>query len=69
MSWTTVRSAFDGVVDENARLKKLLAESMLNASASRELLGKTGKARRQAKGCRSSANSVPDKRAAGLLPD
>ena len=26
--------------DENARLKKLLAESMLNESALRELLGK-----------------------------
>ena len=55
--------------DENAKLKKLLAESMLDASALRELLEKTGKARRQARGCRSPADGVPDERAAGLLPD
>ncbi len=34
--------------DENAKLKKLLAESMLDASALRELLSKNGRARRQA---------------------
>ena len=34
--------------DENAKLKKLLAESMLDASALRELLSKSGRARRQA---------------------
>jgi transposase-like protein len=52
---------------ENAKLKKLLAESMLDASALRELLTKNGKAGRQARGCRSSANGVPDERTAGLL--
>jgi putative transposase len=55
--------------DENAKLKKLLAESMLDASAGRELLGKIGRARRQARGRRSSASGVRDERAAGLLPD
>ncbi len=34
--------------DENARLKKLLAEQMLDAAALRELLQKNGRARRQA---------------------
>lgn len=34
--------------DENARLKKLLAEQMLDAAALRELLRKNGRARRQA---------------------
>jgi putative transposase len=53
--------------DENGKLKKLLAESMLDASALRELLGKNGRARRKARGCRSSADDVPDERAAGLF--
>ncbi len=34
--------------DENTRLKKLLAEQMLDAAALRELLAKNGKACRQA---------------------
>lgn len=34
--------------DENARLKKLLAEQMLDAAALRELLAKNGRARRPA---------------------
>lgn len=34
--------------DENARLKKLLAEQMLDAAALRELLAKNGRACRQA---------------------
>jgi putative transposase len=41
--------------DENAKLKKLLAEAMLDASALRELLSKNGRARRQARRCRASA--------------
>src|ERR1700730_5564186 len=48
--------------DENAKLKKLLAESMLDASALRELLTKNGRARRQARGCHSPADGVPDER-------
>src|ERR1700710_232119 len=44
--------------DENGKLKKLLAESMLDAAALRELLGKKCRAGRQARGCRSSANGV-----------
>ena len=41
--------------EENRKLKKLLAESMLDAAALKELLTKNGRARRQARGCRSSA--------------
>ncbi len=37
--------------EENAKLKKLLAEQMLDAAALRELLSKNGRARRQAR-CR-----------------
>ena len=40
--------------DESRKLKKLLAESMLDQAALKELLTKNGKARRQARGCRSS---------------
>jgi hypothetical protein len=35
--------------EENAKLKKLLAEQMLDAAALRELLSKIGRARRQAR--------------------
>ena len=55
--------------DENGKLKPLLADSMLDASALRELLGKNGRARRQARGCRSSEAGVSDERAPGLFPD
>ncbi len=34
--------------DENAKLKKLLADQMLEAAALKELLSKNGRARRQA---------------------
>ena len=34
--------------DENAKLKKLLAEQMMDTAALRELLAKNGRARRQA---------------------
>ena len=41
--------------DENAKLKQLLAEPMLDTAALRELLAKNGKARRQARSRRASA--------------
>jgi putative transposase len=41
--------------EENRRLKKLLAESILDQAALKELLAKkNGRARRQARSCRSS---------------
>ena len=41
--------------EENRKLKKLLAESMLDQAALKELLSKNGRARRQARSCRSPA--------------
>src|SRR4051794_7156250 len=52
--------------DENAKLKKLLAEQMLDAAALRELLSKNGRARRQARSCRASAGRIGTVRTAGL---
>jgi putative transposase len=51
--------------DENRKLKKLLAESMLDQAALKELLTKNGRARRQARGCRSSAQCPANERAPG----
>ncbi len=53
--------------DENAKLKKLLADQMLEASALKELLSKNGRARRQARSCRSSAGRHGPVGATGLL--
>jgi putative transposase len=52
--------------DENAKLKKLLAEQMVDAAALRELLSKNGRARRQARGCRASEGRTGPVRTAGL---
>ena len=41
--------------EENRKLKKLLAESMLDQAALKELLTKNGRARPQARSCRSSS--------------
>ena len=43
--------------DENGKLKKLLADTMLDNAALRSCCQKIGEARRQARGCRSSARS------------
>ena len=53
--------------DENAKLKKLLADQMLEASALRELLSKNGRARRQARSRSASAGSDGPVGAAGLF--
>lgn len=53
--------------DENAKLKKLLAEQMLDAAALRELLSKNGRARRQARSCRASTGRNRPVGTAGLL--
>ena len=52
--------------DENAKLKKLLAEQMLDAAALRELLQKNGSARRQARERRASAGRYGPVGTAGL---
>ena len=41
--------------EETGKLKRLLAESMLDQAALKELLTKNGRARRQARSCRSSS--------------
>src|SRR5437879_3995899 len=55
--------------DENAKLKKLLAEQMLDAAALRELLSKNGRARRQTRCDRASAGcmSLSERRACSIV--
>ena len=53
--------------EENAKLKKLLAEQMLDAAALRELLSKNGRVRRQARCGRASAGRHEPVGTAGLL--
>jgi putative transposase len=55
-----------GLESENARLKKLLADAMLDNAALKDLLAKNGDARCQARGCRSPAFCVRHERAAGV---
>jgi putative transposase len=55
-----------GLESENAKLKKLLADAMLDNAALKDLLGKNGDARCQARGCRSPAFCVRHERAAGV---
>ena len=50
-----IRERLRSLEEENRKLKKLLAESMLDQAALKELLTKNGRARRQARGCRSFA--------------
>ena len=52
--------------DENAKLKRLLADAMLDGSALRELLSKNGRARRQARSCRAPSGRHGSVGAAGL---
>ena len=44
--------------DENAKLKRLLADAMLDNTALKDLLGKNGDARRQARRGRASSDDV-----------
>ena len=43
--------------DENVKLKKLLADAMLDNAMLEEIATKNGDARRQARGCRSPASA------------
>jgi putative transposase len=54
--------------DENARLKKLLAEQMLDAAAMRSWCQKNGRARRQARSRRASAGRRWACRSGGPAP-
>lgn len=53
-------------VDENARLKKRLAEAMLDNAMLKDVASKNGEARREAEGCRSSAVGIRGERASGV---
>jgi putative transposase len=52
--------------DENAKLKRLLADAMLDNAGLKDLLAKIGDARCQARGGRSSPGGPWDERAAGV---
>ena len=52
--------------DENAKLKRLLAEQMLDMAAMKDLLSKNGAARREARGCRASEDPVRAIRTTGV---
>ncbi|MHC2389327.1 putative transposase [Bradyrhizobium liaoningense] len=52
--------------DENAKLKKLLAEAMLDNAMLKTLRQKNGDARREARGRRSSADQLRSERTAGV---
>jgi putative transposase len=54
---------------ENAKLKRMLADAMLDNVALKDLLGKSGDARRASGGRSASAVDLPDKRAAGVPGD
>jgi putative transposase len=58
-----------GLESENAKLKKLLADAMLDNAALKDLLAKNGDARCQARGCRSCLFGVRVERAAGVQDD
>src|ERR1700733_13479546 len=56
--------------DENARLKRLLADAMLDNAALKDLITqKNSDARRQARGCPPSRIRLRDERAPGVPPD
>ena len=56
--------------DENAKLKRLLADAMLDNAALKDLMTqKNSDARRQARGCRPSRVRLRDERAPGVPPD
>ena len=54
---------------ENAKLKRMLADAMLDNVALKDLLGKNGDARRASGGCGLSAVGPLDERAAGVPGD
>src|SRR5215471_2088739 len=58
-----------GLESENAKLKKLLADAMLDNAALKDRWEKNGDARCQARGCRSPAFCVRHERAAGVQDD
>jgi putative transposase len=58
-----------GLEDENAKLKRLLADAMLDNAGLKDLLAKNGDARRLARSCRSSRPNLRDEPTAGVFCD
>lgn len=56
----------EALEDENAKLKKLLAEAMLDNAMLKDVASKNGDARRQARGRRSPSGCVRGERATGV---
>ena len=52
--------------DENGRLKRLLADAMLDNAVLKEVASKTGEACRSTEGCRACSADLRDQRALGL---
>jgi putative transposase len=52
------RNGVEALEDENTKLKKLLAETMLDNAMLKEMAAKNGDARRQARGRRSASGRV-----------
>lgn len=52
--------------DENTRLKRLLADAMLDNAALKDLVERNGDARGQAESCRSPEGRLRDERTAGV---
>jgi len=55
-----------GLEDENGRLKRMLADAMLDNAALKDLLGKNGDARSSTGGCGVSRRGLRHERAAGV---
>ena len=55
-----------GFEEENAKLKRLLAEAMLDNAGLKDLLGKNGDARRETRSGRISPGQPSDEQAAGV---
>lgn len=65
--WKSRRpSGYEVLEDENAKLKRLLAEAMPDNAGLKDLLAKIGNARCQARGGRASSGGPGDERAAGV---
>jgi len=61
-----MRSGYRALEEENARLKRLLADTMLENAGLKDLLSKNGDACREAGSGRASLDGAGDQRAAGV---
>ncbi|MDB5717165.1 MAG: hypothetical protein JWM38_592, partial [Sphingomonas bacterium] len=61
-----MRRRLRALEEENARLKRLLADTMLDKAGLKDLLSKNGDARREAGSGRASPDGAGNERAAGV---